>query len=145
MENKRRIFYTDDDFDDQDIFKDAAKEVSDQVQVWVQSDGGELMDLLLNPPPSPSIIFLDLNMPVKNGYEILKEIRQTEQIKTYPVIIFSTSDDASAIDTTRKLGANLYIPKPSSFNSLKQVIKHSLSINWNTIAATDDNFVYRTN
>ena len=145
MEDVKKIFYTDDDRDDQEIFKDAALEVSAGLQVWIQSDGGELMNLLNNPPPKPHIIFLDLNMPVRNGYEILQEIRESEQLKQFPVIVFSTSDDIAAIDTTRKLGANLYIPKPSSYSLLKKVIRHSLSINWETFAATEDNFVYRAN
>lgn len=145
MEDVKKIFYTDDDRDDQEIFRDAAREVSAGLQVWIQSDGGELMSLLNNPPPQPHIIFLDLNMPVKNGYQILQEIRESEELKDFPVIVFSTSDDLIAIDTTRKLGANLYIPKPSSYSLLKKVIKHSLSINWDTFMATDENFVYRAN
>ncbi len=84
-------------------------------------------------------------MPIKNGYEVLQEIKQSERTKYLPVIIFSTSDDEKAINTTRQLGANLYIPKPSSFSSLKKAIKHSLSINWDTFTPSPENFVYRAN
>ncbi|TDH26544.1 response regulator [Segetibacter sp. 3557_3] len=138
-----KIFYTDDDPDDQDIFKDAINELAEPIELWTQNTGGELIDLLQNPPPQPHLIFLDLNMPIRNGYEILKEIRETEQLKDFPVVVFSTSDDEKAINTTRQLGANLYIPKPSSFNSLKKVIRHSLSIDWQTFAPTQDTYVYR--
>lgn len=139
------IFYTDDDQDDQDIFVDAAHEVSASLQVMIQGSGHELISRLKNPPPLPDIIFLDLNMPVKNGYEVLKEIKQSINIKHIPVVIFSTSDDANAIKTTRQLGASLYITKPSSFSSLKSAIKHTLSINWETFAASEDDYVYRVN
>lgn len=139
------IFYTDDDKDDQDIFVDAAHEVSASLKVIIQSSGHELISLLKNAPPFPDIIFLDLNMPVKNGYEVLKEIKQSINFKYIPVIIFSTSDDTNAINTTRQLGASLYITKPSSFSSLKSAIKYTLSINWETFETSEEGFVYRVN
>ncbi|MDQ6812638.1 MAG: response regulator [Bacteroidota bacterium] len=138
-----RIFYTDDDVDDRDLFIDAAHQVSESLEVITQGNGDELIRLLNNPPPYPNFIFLDLNMPIKNGFEVLQEIKKSERTKYLPVIIFSTSDDQTAINTTRDLGANLYIPKPSSFSSLKKAIKHSLSINWDTFAPSDKEFVYR--
>ncbi len=139
------IFYTDDDKDDQEIFVEAVEEVSADVTVTLQENGDELIRLLHHPPPSPTIIFLDLNMPVKNGYEVLKEIKGSEFTKNLPVVIFTTSDHTSAIETTRKLGANMYIPKPSSFELLKNVIKHILAINWETFSASGKDFVYRAN
>jgi CheY-like chemotaxis protein len=139
------IFYTDDDKDDQDLFKDAAHEVLKTLQIITQENGDELIHSLKNPPPFPNLIFLDLNMPVKNGYEVLKEIRQSPHIKDLPVIIFSTSDDAKAISTTRDLGANLYIQKPASFNLLKKAIAYTLSINWETFSPSDKHFFYQVN
>jgi CheY-like chemotaxis protein len=139
-----KIFYTDDDLDDREIFVDAARHVSESLQIITQGTGDELIHMLHNPPPLPDLIFLDLNMPVKNGYEVLQEIKQAERIKNLPVIIFSTSDDEKAINTTLQLGANLYIPKPASFSSLKEAIKYSLSINWHKFTPSTENFVYRT-
>ena len=140
-----RIFYTDDDIDDRDIFIDAARQVSESLQVITQKGGDELISLLNSPPPFPKIIFLDLNMPVKNGYEVLREIRQSERTKSLPVIIFSTSDDEKAINSTRQMGANLYITKPSSFSSLKKAIQYSLSIDWGLFNPSSEDFVYRPN
>lgn len=140
-----KIFYTDDDRDDRDIFIDAARQVSAFLQIITQRNGDELIRLLNNPPPFPNLIFLDLNMPVKNGYQVLQEIKQLEHIKSLRVIVFSTSDDENTISTSRQLGANLYIPKPSSFSSLKKVITYSLSINWDTFSPSNENFVYRAN
>ena len=141
----RVIYYTDDDMDDREIFKEAALELSESLQIVTQSTGDELIHLLNTAPPSPTLIFLDLNMPIKNGYEVLQEIRQSERTRHFPVIVFSTSDDEKAINTTHELGANLYITKPSTYNSLKQVIKYSLSINWNTFIPSPENFVYKSN
>ncbi len=139
------IFYTDDDEDDQDFFKIAVHAVSPTSKIVTLGDGDELMILLKNPPPVPHIIFLDLNMPGKNGYDVLKEIRLSESTKHFPVVVFSTSDDALSINATRQLGANMYITKPSSIGLLQTVIKHTLSINWETFDSGGENFVYRMN
>ena len=143
--NARMIYYADDDLDDREIFKDAALEVSQSLQIITQDNGDELIQLLNNPPPSPHLIFLDLNMPIKNGYEVLQEIKQSERTRHFPVIVFSTSDDQKAIKATHELGANLYITKPSTYSSLKKAIKYSLSINWDTFTPSTENFVYKSN
>lgn len=139
------ILYTDDDQEDQLMFVDAVSEVSDKVRVYTQINGDDLIKTLLNPPSSPFVVFLDLNMPVKNGFEVLREIRSTDDISNVPVIIFTTSDNSNAIETTRELGATMYIPKPLTYTSLKLVIKHVLSINWENFSAARENFVYRIN
>ena len=144
MQNNCNIFYADDDIDDLNIFVDAAYEVCSSLKVITQENGDDLIRNLNNPPPYANLVFLDLNMPMKNGYEILKEIKQSDQTKDVPVIIFSTTSDVNAIQNTRMLGANYYIPKPSSFVSLKNAIKHCLSINWDTFMPEPEEFVYRS-
>ncbi len=139
------ILYTDDDIDDREFFMDAGREVSPSLTIATQSNAKELIELLRNPPPMPIILFLDLNMPIKNGYEVLKELKECQQTRHIPVIIFSTSNDATAIDTTRQLGANLYIPKPTTYSHLKEVIRHSISIDWDTFSPSSEEFVYRVN
>jgi CheY-like chemotaxis protein len=143
MNDAFNIFYTDNDVDDLEVFKDAAQEISSSLLVTTQENGDELISLLQNPPPVPSVVLLDLNMPVKNGYDVLKEINQLDRGRNFPVVIFTTSDDEQAITATRELGADLFIPKPSSFTSLKKVITYLLSINWDRFASSDENFVYR--
>lgn len=145
VDDSLNILYTDDDQEDQLMFLDAASEVSDKVRVYTQMNGDDLLKTLYNPPPSPLVIFLDLNMPVKNGFEVLKEIRATDDIKKVPVIIFTTSDNNNAIEITRELGATMYIPKPLTYTSLKLVIKHVISINWETFSCAREDFVYRIN
>ena len=136
------IFYAEDDIDDQDLFIDAAHLVSESLQVIIAKNGEELITLLNSPPPVPNAIFLDLNLPIKNGFQILKEIRQSDLLKNLPVVIFSTSDDANSINSAKQFGANLYIIKPSFFNSLKNAIRYSISLKWETLGASDENFVY---
>lgn len=74
----------------------------------------------------PRLIFLDLNMPIKNGLQCLKEIRSDEQLKNISVAIYSTSNHQKDIEETFYNGANIYITKPSDFNTLKQVLEKAV-------------------
>jgi CheY-like chemotaxis protein len=124
----KKIFLAEDDADDRMFFEDVLKEVSINTNLVMADDGVELMSVLEEAvPPPPDIIFLDLNMPRKNGFECLKEIRQTDKLSKIPVIIFSTSDNAQAIDKTYSLGANYYMQKPRTFALLKKAIETVLS------------------
>jgi len=124
----KKIFLAEDDADDRMFFEDVLKEVSMDTNLVMADDGVELMNVLdESVPPPPDMIFLDLNMPRKNGFECLKEIRQTAKLRKIPVIIFSTSDNVQAIDKTYSLGANFYMQKPRTFALLKKAIETVLS------------------
>lgn len=125
------IFYTDDDADDIMIFEQALKEAgNNNYQLKAIEDGEELLQSLKNPPPTPNIIFLDLNMPGKDGRETLKEIKTDEKLKNYPVVILSTSSSKADIDFTYKNGASLYMTKPRKYSDLIQMLKKCLKIDW---------------
>lgn len=143
MNKYYNIFYTDDDADDQDIFREAVKEINEEIYIFTQNNGSELMAMLRNPPPSPHLVFLDLNMPVKNGFEVLRDIRRSEQFRDMPVIIFSTSSEQESIARTRELGATLYITKPESYQDLKKVLRDVLTIDWEAFKRDGKDFVYR--
>lgn len=142
MKNASTIFYTDDDEDDRDFFLDAIKELEQPIQVTTQCNGDELIHCLKNPPPVPNIIFLDLNMPGKNGFMVLAELKSTELTKNFPVIIFSTSHDKIAIEKCRNLGADLYVTKPSTLIEFRKILDYCLTKNWNSDFVMDKNFVY---
>jgi CheY-like chemotaxis protein len=145
MKNKS-IFLADDDADDCMLFEDALREVSNSAELVTVNDGMELMSVLDETvPPSPDVIFLDLNMPRKNGFECLIEIRGTQRFKDIPVVIFSTSAQEEAITRVYEEGANYYIRKPGSFPKLKTAIKHVLSMDWSQNKPTSykDNFFFQ--
>jgi CheY-like chemotaxis protein len=121
----KHIFLADDDEDDQLFFQEALKEIKFPTKLTLANNGIELMAALDKtvPAPQPYVIFLDLNMPLKNGFECLKEIRETPKLKSIPVIIFSTTSNGSAIDKTYSLGANYYVCKPSSHTLLIKAIE----------------------
>lgn len=128
---RKYIFLVDDDEDDCLLFEDALREVCDTTELRTANDGIELMDILENKmPPTPDVIFLDLNMPKKNGFECLTEIRNDRKFKDIPVVIFSTSGEEETINRLYNEGANFYIKKPGSFPKLKMAIQHILSIDW---------------
>ena len=76
----------------------------------------------------PNVLFLDLNMPRKNGYECLSEIKLIDRLKNLPVIIFSTSLNHDVVDMLYQNGANYYIRKPGDFNKLKNVISKAVTL-----------------
>ena len=129
----KTVFLSDDDPDDCLFFEEALKEVSLSTELTVSNDGVELMSTLegivTREPPPPHVIFLDLNMPRKNGFECLKEIRENPKMKNIPVVIFSTTANENAIETTYSLGANCYICKPRSHQLLKKAIETVLALN----------------
>lgn len=126
----KNIFLTDDDTDDCMLFSEALQEIySDkEAKLTITNDGVKLMQVLEETvPPPPEVIFLDLNMPRKNGFECLQEIRKTPKLKGIPVVIFSTSSNNDIIDKTYLHGANYFICKPQSYSLLKKTIEYVLS------------------
>lgn len=124
------IFYTDDDQDDVFIFAQALKEIDRTYNLTTVEDGDELLQSLHNPPPTPNLIFLDLNMPGKDGRQTLKEIKESENLKELPVVIFSTSSNKEDIDFTYQHGASLYINKPTKYADLKKLLEKCLQMDW---------------
>lgn len=117
------ILLADDDASDRMIFETAFSEIKIETNVDTFQDGAKLMDWLNDPGTAlPQFIFLDLNMPRKNGLECLKEIRSNTKMKEVFVAIYSTSDNQKDMEETFLRGANVYITKPNDFGSLKQLL-----------------------
>lgn len=122
-----KLVLADDDEDDCLLFKEALDEIPIATNLSTVNNGEQLMQLLkLTDYPIPAVLFLDLNMPRKNGFECLNEIRRNEKYKTFPVIIYSTSYDEEMVERLYKNGAQYYIRKPAEFSKLKKVIYEAL-------------------
>lgn len=140
-----RILLADDDEDDRMFFSEAIGELKMNNELTLFEDGKDLMNYLVNPESElPHILFLDLNMPYKNGLECLKEIRADHRFKEVSIAIYSTSSSESDIEDTFIEGANIYIKKPNDFSELKRVIKEVLQLNWqfHTSALNKDTFFF---
>ena len=124
-----RILLSDDDEDDRDFFKRALEVLPVSTQLATVSDGEQLMNYLSeNTGHLPHVLFLDINMPRKNGFECLKEIKENKATQDLPVVMFSTTNSQDIISVLFKNGAGVYIRKPSSFTELVQVIHHALPL-----------------
>ena len=124
-----KILLADDDKDDRLFFRMALEALTIPTKLATVVEEEKLMDYLSdNADQLPDLIFLDINMPRKNGIECLSEIKQNKKLKDLPVIMFSTSNSRDKIGMVFKNGADVYIHKPSDFSQLKQVIFHALPI-----------------
>lgn len=122
------IILADDDESDRLIFKEALQELKLKTEVRTVNEGLELMEYLFRSNIIlPDMLFLDLNMPLKNGLECLKEIRSSEKFKDVIIVIYSTSSSEKDIQETFANGANVYIKKPSDFKELKLVLNKVVS------------------
>src|SRR5688572_4775409 len=141
--DKIRVLLADDDEDDRQFFKEAFEEIKIKTNVEMVHDGVELMSYLDKKEELPHIIFLDLNMPFKNGIECLKEIKENERLKNISIAIYSTSASENDIEQTFVRGANVYIKKPNDFGLLKKALSEVISINWqyHTSGMNKENFI----
>ncbi len=121
------VFLADDDEDDCFLFTKAFREVALSTKLTTLHDGEELMKCLTKIPGQlPDILFLDLNMPRKNGFECLAEIKQNKNLKDLTVIILSTSLQSEVADKLFLNGADYYMRKPSTFAELKKLIQNAM-------------------
>lgn len=140
------ICLADDDEDDRLFFTDAFDELKINTKVSTFNDGVELMDFLHHPDSIlPNVLFLDLNMPKKNGQECLLEIKKDEKFNDIAVAIYSTSSSEEDIELTFINGANIYIKKPNDFERLKKILSEVITLNWqyHTSGLNKDNFLMR--
>lgn len=129
------ILLADDDRDDRAFFEKALLEISIATHLTTVNDGEQLMEYLTeNKDQLPDILFLDLSMPRKTGYECLAEITGDKNFTGLYIVMLTTSFtrgidfEYNLVNTLLKMGAQDYIRKPGSFEELKKVIKDILTI-----------------
>lgn len=121
------ILIAEDDADDRFLMQKAFEENGVGEHIHFVENGLMVMEhlkkLRLRNQHYPTLIILDLNMPQKDGREVLQEIKEDEVYKKIPVIVFTTSSNELVIDKCYEAGANTYIIKPLSFDKLLQVVE----------------------
>ncbi len=127
------VLLADDDTDDCLFFKQILEELPLSTHLTTLHDGNQLMDYLVeNIEQLPDVLFLDLSMPKKTGFECLAEIKENEKLKNIPVVMLSTfyqrdiKYEQSMILTLSHIGAEDYIRKPGDYSKLKQIIHEAL-------------------
>lgn len=122
-----RILLADDDKDDRFFFDKALKDIPVETSLNTVEDGAQLMIYLKKCTTLPDVLFLDLNMPRKNGMECLAEIKSNTKLKALPVVIYSTSLNEDIADLLYKNGAHYYVRK-ADLSELKKVLFQILTL-----------------
>lgn len=125
--NPIHILLAEDTPGDVRITQEALRNDTVAITLHVVSNGVEAMGFLRKQPPftdavTPDLILLDLNMPVKNGHEVLAEVKQDPRLRTIPVVILTTSDAERDVSSTFARHANSYITKPVNLDQFFDVI-----------------------
>jgi CheY-like chemotaxis protein len=139
------ILLADDDMDDCIFFKQALDELGITAQLTTMPDGEKLMQYLADESTVlPHMLFLDLNMPRKNGFECLIEIKLNKKLKQLPVVVFSTSFEQEAVNRLYQNGAQYFIRKPSGFSQYKKIIQQLITLisEGKITKPTMENFVF---
>jgi len=126
-----KILIADDDRKLQALIKEAFDNNNTICDIFFVDNGEELIDFLRNTGkysdknmyPRPGIILLDLNMPKKDGYQALKEIKSDDSLKNIPIVVLAASKSKEDISATYNLGISGYITKPNTFESLAEILK----------------------
>ncbi|HKC68117.1 MAG TPA: response regulator [Bacteroidia bacterium] len=146
MNDRKYIILADDDPDDRMLFEEALNEINNTVQVVLSIDGAQLMDILTETDSvKPYFIFLDINMPKKNGFECLQQIRLSSSLKDIPVIMYSTCSQKDTVNKAFEFGANYFVRKPDNYGALKNLLTKVLNTNFKLTDSTinADTFVIR--
>jgi CheY-like chemotaxis protein len=142
--NNLNILLADDDTDDCIFFKEALEGFSMETHLISVNDGERLMQYLNDQNSKlPDVLFLDLNMLRKNGFECLLEIKSSKVLKHFPVIVYSTSLEQESVDRLYKIGAHFFIRKPAEFPLFKKIIQKALLLisKENILQPIKENFV----
>jgi len=125
------IVMAEDDVDDQLLVKEALAECQWDADLRFVENAEELLDYLFHrgkysdglASPRPGLILLDLNMPRKDGRTVLREIKNTEELRRIPVVVLTTSKADTDVESIYQLGANSFISKPVQFEGLVNVMR----------------------
>ncbi|HEY0060212.1 MAG TPA: response regulator [Flavisolibacter sp.] len=113
----KSIYLVDDDRDDAGLFCEAVAEINAAFDVKHFESVPDAIKALQS-EKSPDILFLDINLPVTSGWELLKQVKQDKELAGIPVIIYSTSSQAREKQMAKELGAAGFITKPNGYDEM---------------------------
>jgi CheY-like chemotaxis protein len=132
------ILLVEDNPDDVDLTVEAFKENGTHSRLHVVEDGVEALAFLrrqgpYSEAPRPNLVLLDLNLPRKSGYEVLKEIKEDPTLRHIPVVVLTTSSAENDVLLSYELAANCFITKPVELDAFLAVVR-SVDRFWRDIA-----------
>jgi two-component system response regulator len=125
------VLLVEDSEDDRYMFQHVFKRIAPKARLFMANDGTEALDFFQNQGrfsdsnqfPRPDIVFLDLKMPGRNGFEVLSWMRESSLLPSVKVFVLSGSSEPPDIDLARKLGACDYLVKPLTNEGLQEILK----------------------
>jgi CheY-like chemotaxis protein len=124
------ILLAEDNANDADLAMRVLTRDSMREKVVLAHDGLEALNCLNHrgefqtcPSEIPTVVLLDLKMPKVDGLEVLRQIKSDERLKTIPIVIFTSSCEASDLERCYELGANAYVVKPVDFKKFREVVE----------------------
>ena len=123
------IILVDDDSDESYLFNEAIEHAGLSIDLKSIPNGNQLYDYLQN-NANPDLIFLDINMPYKDGLESLKEIRNNPAYTGLRIIIYSTSNLKEMVKACYNAGADLFVVKPEDFDGMVKVVHKVCTNDW---------------
>jgi CheY-like chemotaxis protein len=124
MAEIKKFLLTDDDKDDRELFSEALYSVDPSIICQGAEHGRDALRLLSgNGMEKPDLIFIDINMPVMNGWELLNTIKKDDHCHDIPVIIYTTSSEERDRQIAKDLGALCFVTKPDDFRRVKNILQ----------------------
>jgi CheY-like chemotaxis protein len=122
------VVLADDDLDHAVLFQRVLNQVDPSKQLSIVTDGEQLMELLSL--QVPQLLFLDLNMPCKHGFECLQEIRKNARLNDMNVVVYTSSTEMTNIQRSYIHKADLYMVKPFSTSQLQHALESVFKLEW---------------
>jgi CheY-like chemotaxis protein len=134
---KNPILLVDDSVDDVELLLAALKRTNLENEIIILRDGNEALDYLyrrgnFTERRDPAVVLLDIKMPQVTGLEVLARIKADEPLTKIPVVMLTSSNQRSDIDTSYNLGSNAYVVKPVSFAHLIEAVRY-LGVFWTAV------------
>ncbi|MEZ0483156.1 response regulator [Fibrella aquatica] len=120
--SEHTIFVAEDDEDDQFLLKTAFASTGMSCDLVFFTNGEELINQLASSAQRPTLVLLDLNMPIMDGFQTLSHLRAHDAYKTMPVLVLTTSSQREDVTRAYSLGANSFITKPNQYADLTRTV-----------------------
>jgi len=125
------VLLVEDDINDEALVHRALRSMEPNCIVLVARDGAEAIDYLfrtgpfegLKSQPHPDLVILDLKLPKVGGLDVLKRIREHEETRLLPVVVFSSSTEQADVDASYHLGVNSFVQKPLEYDQFIEAVR----------------------
>jgi CheY-like chemotaxis protein len=121
--NQHTIFVAEDDEDDQFLLRTAFASTGVACDLVFFTNGEELINQLALAEHRPTLVLLDLNMPIMDGFQTLSHLRDQEIYRTMPVLVLTTSSQREDVTRAYAMGANSFITKPHQYADLTRIVQ----------------------